>query len=385
MTRPVFIRNLDGEDLLENFLVSSIVSLLGIRFYLQLMHYPTVGGENLHIAHMLWGGLFMLVSIILLLSFFSKSVMRLAAVIGGIGFGTFIDELGKFITSDNNYFYQPTIALIYVIFVVLYLFTRFFPKFRQISSTEYLINAVEMTKEAIINDLDHEEKELALTYIKKSNQNSPITKTLTRLLKEFDSIPPPQPSIFSTVRRVGSTMYYYLLSSKWFLRGIVVSILVGALMSLISSFFFIAQLNKYLFGVLVILFISLSFYYTRSYRNALKALVYTCLLSIFVSVLIFSAVDKSLTILSFDEWGRVLFSGISSFFAVKGLYQVNLSRLKAYQSFKLSLLISIFLTQFFVFYQLQFFALIGFGINILMLLTVQYMITKETQQTPLTT
>jgi len=33
----------------------------------------------------------------------------------------FIDELGKFITSDNNYFFQPTISLIYIVFIIIFL------------------------------------------------------------------------------------------------------------------------------------------------------------------------------------------------------------------------------------------------------------------------
>ena len=33
-------------------------------------------------------------------------------------------KIRKFITSDNDYFYQPTVALIYVVFVLLYIATE---------------------------------------------------------------------------------------------------------------------------------------------------------------------------------------------------------------------------------------------------------------------
>ncbi len=119
-----FARNIIGEDLLENFIISAVASLLLIRLYLYITDYPQLGGSGLHIAHMLWGGMLMLVALFISLGCLSHPAHEWAAVLGGIGFGAFIDELGKFITQDNNYFFQPTIAIIYVTFILIYLATR---------------------------------------------------------------------------------------------------------------------------------------------------------------------------------------------------------------------------------------------------------------------
>ena len=100
-----FIRNLEAEVYRENFLVSTVVSIFVIRIFLKVTHYPSLGSGDFHIAHMLLGGLFMLSSIIILLSFLNKATVSVASVLGGIGFGAFIDELGKFITGDNDYFF----------------------------------------------------------------------------------------------------------------------------------------------------------------------------------------------------------------------------------------------------------------------------------------
>ena len=80
------IRN-DRPVLVDSFLISAILTVLALRVYLAAAHYPQLGGNGLHIAHVLWGGLLMVVAIGMLLSLLTWPWQRLAALIGGAGFG----------------------------------------------------------------------------------------------------------------------------------------------------------------------------------------------------------------------------------------------------------------------------------------------------------
>jgi hypothetical protein len=112
----------------------------------------------------------MLFAIILLLAYLNRPILQISAVLGGIGFGTFIDELGKFITQDNNYFYQPTPALIYIIFILLFLIFRMFEHNEKLTKKEYLINAFERMEDVVLQDLDIEEKRKTLKTLHQNAQ-----------------------------------------------------------------------------------------------------------------------------------------------------------------------------------------------------------------------
>ena len=176
--KDVFIRNIEATSYRENFIVSALVSIFVIRIYLRVAHYPIIGSGEFHIAHLLWGGFFMMAALLILLSFLNEKAAVVASIIGGIGFGAFIDELGKFITSDNNYFFQPTIALIYIVFVLLYLISRFIPRYRPFTQREYLVNAIEMIKESAVNDFDEEEERRAVEYLRNCDPKNPTVKAL---------------------------------------------------------------------------------------------------------------------------------------------------------------------------------------------------------------
>src|SRR5438067_4336018 len=160
-------RDFEAGVYLQDLLVAAVAAILLTRLFLGLTGFPRIGGGGLHVAHMLWGGLLMLVALVLLLAFIGKPAKRLAALIGGGGFGLFIDELGKFITADNDYFFQPTIALIYSLLVLLFLGFRAIER-RSLSSTELLANAAEMVREVVIGGGTESEVRRALRLLERS-------------------------------------------------------------------------------------------------------------------------------------------------------------------------------------------------------------------------
>ncbi|WP_162958449.1 hypothetical protein [Nocardia yunnanensis] len=113
----------DGGANLQLLWVAGMTTVLVTRLYLAATGYPKVGNGTLHIAHALWGGLLMLAGLIVSLTFTGTVCLRVTALSGGIGLGLFIDEVGKFITQSNDYFFRPAAAVIYVLFAILVVIT----------------------------------------------------------------------------------------------------------------------------------------------------------------------------------------------------------------------------------------------------------------------
>jgi hypothetical protein len=237
MRQHIFYRNVRARDQLEIFLLSAATSLLLVRFYLSVSGYPQIGGGGLHIAHMLWGGLLMVAALTLSLAFHGARVQRVVAVLGGIGFGVFIDELGKFITQDNNYFYRPTIGIIYALFIGLYLTFNFLGRVRGYTSREYQLNALAQLEEAVLHDLDPEEKRRVEALLAQARQDDPLTKHLQRLVEKLPTIPQPKPSRLTHWWRTLRTTY----RDRWQRRntnGLVRGFFLGEVLLFVLGGFF---------------------------------------------------------------------------------------------------------------------------------------------------
>jgi len=108
-------------------LVSFAASVIVTRVYLELTGYPQIGSGDLHIAHVLWGGLALYIAGLLPLILLNRGALTWSAILNGVGVGLFIDEVGKFITKRVDYFYPPAAPIIYAFFllsVLLYFLVR---------------------------------------------------------------------------------------------------------------------------------------------------------------------------------------------------------------------------------------------------------------------
>jgi hypothetical protein len=330
LPKSSLVRSTDASRLLESFLVSGVVAVLGIRFYLELAGYPQLGGRGLHIAHMLWGGLLMTLALVLLLAFLGRRVQHLAALVAGVGFGTFIDELGKFITSDNNYFFQPTIALIYIIFVLLFLGFRILQQ-RPLSPEECLINGADLVKELLLSPGDSAKRDQALLLLRASGSRVPLVSALEAALQQLETVPP-EPSALAVLLSRLRTAYHQVAAWRGFHR------LVEAVFIVHAIFFVVLTLGIIIFDPQ------------------------------------FTLVDPHLSV---ADAGQFFASVLSSLLVVRGVLALFRSRLTAYHWFRRAILVSIFLIQVFAFYAEQLLALVGLAVDLVLLVALDYMIHEE--------
>lgn len=168
--RGPLTRNFLGQGHAESFLFIAIATILLTRLYLKLTGYPQVGGGNLHIAHTLYGELLMMLALLVGWLLLGKGARTLAVVLGGIGFGLVLDEVGKFVTKDNDYFYGPSAEIMYVLVVVVLVSTRALRAVRPLSAHEYLASASVIAADGVARGLSEQQREIGLRLVEHAHR-----------------------------------------------------------------------------------------------------------------------------------------------------------------------------------------------------------------------
>ena len=334
------IRTAEPESL-DLFLVAAVLTVLTLRVYLKATNYPQIGGGGLHIAHVLWGGLGMVVAIAILLSFLTLGIRPIAALIGGMGFGAFIDELGKFVTSDNNYFFKPTAALIYVVFAVLVLTVRWVRRSATMTPEENLVNAIELSKDLAAGRLSSTERDRGLALLAAADQTNPLVPALRQefLSASVQSILPSGPARIAAAVR---SRYVAIVAHRWFRRTL-------------AGLFALQALGV---GLLVLYALIVAGAAATGSASAQPAL---------------AQAERSGPI----GWIEAAAALIAAGFTVVGVIWLPRSRLRAYHAFELAILVDLLLAQPFTLFDAGFPGFFEVLVDLTLLFTLRYMQLQE--------
>jgi hypothetical protein len=222
-------RSLDLTRDLTTLFICAVATVLLTRSFLALAGYPQVGGKKFHIAHVLYGGLLLLTACIVLLAFLNPVVKVVAAVLGGIGFGLFIDEVGKFVTKDVNYFYRPAIAIIYVCFVGLFGVIRWLGK-RRFSASEALLIGIDVLKQDAVGSLTEERRAHVLALMDSTGAHGALADGIRGLL-DAAPVTRDSPSLFARLAVRARDLWAALSAHRLFRELIFALLGAGALVS----------------------------------------------------------------------------------------------------------------------------------------------------------
>jgi tetratricopeptide (TPR) repeat protein len=332
------VRNVEFSRLFDSFFISAVSTILIVRFYLEITGYPQIGGSTLHISHLLPGTIFMLAAILIMLAAVNRAVRDFAAVLAGIGFGLSWDELGKFITQTNNYFFKPTLGLIYLTFVLLYLLARYAGQ-RRLSQDDYIANAIDLIKEAAIKDLDTWEYEHAKELMLHVSPNHVLYQPTMDMLHKVKPTRTRKPLL--TDRIVAAVMKPVHRLSEWrYFTQMVISIAITyGLINIFVTLF-------YLYGALNAQNINL---------NILKG-------------------DKSDLAGALSALITVILLSAGAYYYRRGKHR------KAYEFFESGLLIEIFVGQIILFFKSPKVAIAGLFITLFLLVNIKLLSAEETHQ-----
>lgn len=320
----------DGTDLMELLLISAVATVLVVRAFLAAAGYPQLGGDGLHIAHVLWGGLLMLLGALVLLLRLDRPAVHVGALAAGIGFGLFIDEVGKFVTADVDYFYRPAIAIIYVTFMALALALVGLRRVLRQSPRGALANALALADEAISHPAAAGTRRRVLELLDRSDPADPLVAALRERVTAAGTLAQRAPGRLVRWMRAVEAAYRRLALTRRFQAALVILFAAIAASNLFATVAMVADA----FGV--------------GPRNR----------------------GTSPTL-------QVASATVGAVLILIGILRLRRSRLEAYRWFRRAILLNILVTQVFNFYDSQLTAVLGLAGSLLVYAALRYAIARE--------
>lgn len=245
------IRRLNAERYLVWTLLSFATSISLTRLFLKLTGYPQIGNQELHIAHVLWGGVILFIAALLPIIFANRWVYMADAILAGVGIGLFIDEVGKFITQTNDYFYPAAAPIIYVFFlltVLVYVLVRR-PAAGDIRAEFYYL--LEELEEVLDHDLSDEEHDRIIKRLEDiTNHNTdPVFANLASNIKDFILceqlyLKPERPGLLARLRQRFVTFENKIITRNRFRGALVGGLLAWGLWAIRFPYSVLVKINQ---------------------------------------------------------------------------------------------------------------------------------------------
>ena len=221
------VRRKGSERYLQITILSFAASVSLTRLTLELTGYPQLGNQVYHIAHVLYGGILLFIAGLLPQIFANRWVYTWNSILTGVGVGLFIDEIGKFITQNNDYFFPAAAPIIYAFFLVTVLVYVRISGEPRLDARGELYMVLETLSEVLDHSLERDERneiKNRLDRIKDKTDNHNYIR-LSKELNEFiDSdalkIRPERENFFDkTINVIKWVEQRYVTSDrlKWFL------------------------------------------------------------------------------------------------------------------------------------------------------------------------
>lgn len=191
----IFWKLVERENAVRHIMISllSFVATIGVvRTFLVLTGYPQLGNGTLHIAHVLWGGLILYIAALMPLIYMNPRLHFLVAVLSGVGMGLFLDEVGKFITRQYDYFFPAAAPIIYVFFLLLVVLVVMVRKPEPVDGRAELVKALEIVRDQLYRPLDQFERthlEKDMTSVMATDANTMHQDMARRILEIVQADP----------------------------------------------------------------------------------------------------------------------------------------------------------------------------------------------------
>jgi hypothetical protein len=221
--------------------VAFVVTVTVTRVFLAATGYPRIGGSTFHFAHALWGGLLLVVAVVVQLLWANRWALRLAAGCAGIGVGLFIDEVGKFITTRNDYFFPLAAPIVYLAMVILGWMAFRARRRRLPTDRERLYEVLDGLQDLADGRLDSDRRAAIITHLGhlRDEWDRPELRELSARLEEFLLSPvvtvlPPRPGMVHRARARLGRIERRLLPERWLRRILTAFVLLGTAGQLIG-------------------------------------------------------------------------------------------------------------------------------------------------------